>query len=85
MQKLYFDAQYMPEDGTTRALLEARCDLTRWVEAKPVLKINSYSIADFFKEITNRFGFFIIAVIDGGPENKAAFREHLDGVGIYVI
>lgn len=85
MEKLHFDTQYLPPDNGYRYLLEARCDLTGWVEAKPVKKLSSKAMVKFAQSIIYRFGVIVFAVVDGGPEFKKTLTNVLEDLGIKVI
>lgn len=59
-----------------RFLVVAHCDLSEWVETKPLRPLSSWAVTNFFKEDViccyDCFGKFII---DGGSENKDAVAE----------
>ena len=54
----------------------ASCDLSGWVEAKPLCTISSWAVADFLLEdIICCHGCFGKLIIDGGSENKIAVAK----------
>ena len=85
MEKVHFDTQYIPFDQMKGYLLEARCDLTGWVEVSPERILNSKVFARFVKKIIWRFGLMRTAVVDGGPEFKAMFIKVLEDLGVKVV
>ena len=59
-----------------RFLVVARCDLSGWVEAKPLRTLSSRAVADFlWEDVICRHGCFGKLIIDGGSENKDAVAE----------
>ena len=75
-QKVGLDVVYMPFCEGYRFLVVARCDLSGWVEAKPLCTLSSRAVADFlWKDVICRHGCFGKLVIDGGSENKDAVVE----------
>jgi len=55
------------------ALVEARCDMTGWIEARRLAKPGSDQVADFiWEDIFCRHGVCGQLLVDGGPENKGA-------------
>ena len=85
MEKVHFDTQYLPFDQGNGYLLEARCDLTGWVEVSVEKKLNSEVFTRFAKKIIWRFGLMVVAVVDGGPEMKAMFAKVLTDLGVKIV
>ena len=70
------DVVYMPSCEGYRFLIVACCDLSSWVEAKPLRSLSSLAVADFFsKDVICRHGCFGKLIIDGGSENKDAVAK----------
>ena len=66
----------MPPCEGYRYLVVARCDLSGWVEAKPLRTLSSRAVADFlWEDVICRHGCFGKLIIDGGSENKEAVAE----------
>lgn len=65
-------------------LVVARCDLSGWVEAKPLCTLSSQeAVADFlWEDVICRNGCFGKLIIDGGSENKEAVAELTQRYGI---
>ena len=75
-QKVGLDVVYMPPCEGYRFLVVARCDLSGWVEAKPLRTLSSRAVADFlWEDVICRHGCFGKLIIDGGSENKDAVAE----------
>ena len=54
----------------------ARCDLSGWVEAKPLRTLSFWAVTDFlWEDVICRHGCFGKLIIDGGSENKEAVAE----------
>ena len=54
----------------------ARCDLSDWVEVKPLRTFFSWAIADFlYEDIICCYSCFKKLIIDGGSENKKVVAE----------
>lgn len=85
MSKIHIDTQYMPFDRGYKYLLEARCDLTGWVEAKPVAAINVLAVKRFLANIIGRYGLIPYVVMDGGPEMRGDLDNQLSGLGIKAV
>ena len=67
---------YIPPCEGYRFLMVARCDLSGWVEAKPLRTLSSRAVADFlWEDVICRHGCFRKLIIDGGSENKEAVAE----------
>ena len=65
-----------------RFLVVARCDLSGWVEAKPLRTLSFRAVADFLWEDICRHSCFGKLIIDGGSENKDAVAELAERYGI---
>ncbi len=66
----------MPSCEGFRFLLVARCDLSGWVEVKPLCNFLSRAVANFFQEnIICRHGCFGKLIINRGFENKKAMAD----------
>lgn len=77
------DVQHMRPCRGYNYLVEARCDLTGFVIAKPLRVANARNLKKFFvEEILLQFGCPLRVSTDGGPENKAEFAEHLEQLGV---
>ena len=60
-----------------------RDDFSKWVEARPLAKLESAKVAKFlYKDVFYRHGIYERAVIDGGPENKLLIRELCKRYGV---
>lgn len=82
-QKVGLDVVYMPPCEGFRYLVVARCDLSDWVEAKPLRTLSSRAVADFlWEDVICRPGCFGKLIIDGGSENKEAVVELAQRYGI---
>ena len=82
-QKVGLDVVYMPLCEGFRFLVVARCDLSSWVEAKPLRILSSRAVADFlWEDAICRHGCFGKLVIDGGSENEEAVAELTQRYGI---
>ena len=82
-QKVGLDVVYMPPCEGFRYLVVARCDLSGWVEAKPLRTLSSKAVAEFlWEDVICRHGCFGKLVIDGGSENKEAVAELTRRYGI---
>lgn len=65
------DVQFMPDDNRFKAIVEARCETSAYLEAMPLRSANSESIARFIKQyIIYRHGTPIRIKCDNGSENK---------------
>ena len=66
----------MPNDGGYVYLVEARCDLTGYVVARPIKRADTATIKRFFVEdILFTYGLPLAVTVDGGLENKGEFRS----------
>ncbi len=75
-QKVGLDVVYIPPCKGYRFLVVASCDLSAWVEAKPLRTLISQAVADFLlQDIICRHGCFGKLIIDGGSEKKDAVGE----------
>lgn len=73
----------MPPCEGYRFLVVARCDLSGWVEAKPLRTLSSRAVTDsLWEDVICRHGYFGKLVIDGGSENKDAVAELAQGYGV---
>ena len=82
-QKVGLDVVYMPRCQGFRYLVVARCDLSGWVEAKPLRTLSSRAVADFlWEDVICRHGCIEKLIIDGGSENKEAVAELTRKYGI---
>ena len=82
-QRVGLDAVYMPLCKGFRFLVVARCDLSGWVQAKPLRTLSSRTVADFlWEDVICRHGCFGKLVIDGHSENKEALAELTRRYGI---
>ena len=73
----------MPSCKGYRFLVVARCDLSGWVEAKPLRTLSSRAVADFlWKDVICRHGCFGKLIINGGSENKDTVAELAERYGI---
>jgi hypothetical protein len=85
MMKVHMDAQYLKEARGSKYLLEARCDLTGWVEAKasPVLNVSAVKV--FVRDLISRWGVIAVIVVDNGSELQKDFSRTLRSMGARVI
>ncbi len=82
-QKLGLDVVYMPYYEGYRFFVVARCDLSGWVEAKPLRTLFSRAVADFlWEDIVCCHGCFGKLIIDRGSENKDAVAEWTKRYGV---
>ncbi len=73
----------MPFCEGNRFLVVARCDFSRWVEARLLWTLTSKAVARFmWEDIICRHKCFGKLVIDGGLENKKAVEELAERYGI---
>ena len=76
MLKVGLDVVYMPPCEGMKDLVVACCDLSDWVEARPMRNLTSKVVARFlWEDIICRHGCFRKLVMDGGSENKDAVQE----------
>ena len=82
--KVHIDVQYMPTDQGRAYMVEARCDLTGYVEAEGLRKANAKSIYSFLvRDIFTRYGVPGIVVVDGGSENKGLVIDLCKAFGVH--
>lgn len=80
MRKIHFDCVYLRQG---HYLVHAKDDLSGWSEARYVRKLSSRILTRFLEEdIIARFGYFPIAVVDGGSEFRGRFQATLKKAGI---
>ncbi len=66
----------MPPCEGYQYLVVARCDLSGWVETKPLRTFSSRAVADFlWEDVICHHGCFGKLIIDGGSENKDVVAE----------
>ncbi|KAL6399849.1 putative gag-pol poly protein [Ilyonectria robusta] len=82
MMKIHIDGQYLPDDDGMKFLLEARCDLTGWVEAMPCKALNAANVRKFIRRILYRYGMPVKIVTDNGSELAKGIPDELDDLGI---
>ncbi len=74
---------YMPPCKGYRFLVVAHCDLSGWVEVKPLRTLSSRAVAEFlWEDIICCHGCFGKLIIDRGLENKDAVAELVERYGI---
>lgn len=84
--RVSIDVQYMPNDGGYTYLVEARCDLTGYVIARPLRKNDAASLKRFFLEdILMVFGCPLKVTVDCGSENKAQMAAVIRNLGILLV
>jgi transposase InsO family protein len=71
--KAYIDTMYMEKHGGYIAIVQARCSLTNWVEARMIRKETAETLGRFvFEDILSRWGGLAEIVTDNGtPFTKA--------------
>ncbi len=75
-QKVGLDVVYIPPCEGYRFLVVARCDLSGWVEAKPLYNLSSRAVADFlWGDDICCHSCFRKLIIDRGSDNKDAVAE----------
>lgn len=75
MWKIHLDVQHMPPDQGQKYLLEARCDLSGFLEAQPMREANSRNVRLFLEtHLICRYGLPGIVVVDGGSEFKGELK-----------
>lgn len=88
-QKIHIDTMHMPTSNGCKYLVQGRCSLTSWVEARALVKESTKSIAMWlFEDIITRWGCPEIIVTDNaGQFTKAtAWLEHKYGIrGIRIL
>jgi len=83
MWKIHLDIQHMPTDHGMRYLIEARCDLSGFVEAQPLRAANSKNIASFLEtHLVHRYGLPGTVVVDGGTEFKGELKTTCEAMKI---
>ncbi|KAL6406497.1 putative gag-pol poly protein [Ilyonectria robusta] len=82
IMKIHIDSQYLPDDDGMKFLLEARCNLTGWVEAMPCKALNTANVRKFIRKILYRYGMPVKIVTDNGSELAKGIPEELDDLGI---
>jgi len=82
-QKVYIDVMYMPPSEGFHYIVAAKDDLTGVTEARAIRKINSATLAKFFREcIYYRYGAVGQVTTDNGTEVKGAFEILVRRLGI---
>lgn len=82
-QKVYIDVMYMPASEGFHYIVAAKDDLTGITEARAIRKINSATLAKFFREcIYYRYGAVGQVTTDNGSEVKGAFEILVRRLGI---
>ncbi|RYP39740.1 hypothetical protein DL768_010696 [Monosporascus sp. mg162] len=77
------DVQFMPNDDGCKATVEARCELSNYLETKALRSVTSAAIKKFLDEhVFYRHGIPIKIKIDGGSENKGEVIEACNALGI---
>ena len=80
---LCLDVVFLPPRQGKIALVVCRDDFSGWVEARPLSKVNSESIAKFiWEEVICRHGVFGKLKVDGGKENMGEVIQLLNNWGI---
>ena len=75
-QKVSLDVIYMPLCEDYRFLVVARCDLSGWVEPKPLPTLSFCAVVDvLWEDLIYCYGCFAKLIIDGGSENTEAVAE----------
>jgi hypothetical protein len=68
--------------GKFKYLLVARDDLLGWAEARPLVKLTSEKVCQFFEEDWfSRYGSICLVTVDGGAEFKGRLRELVESCG----
>lgn len=77
------DVQFMPNDYGFKAIVEARCDVSGYPEARPLRVVTSKVIRLFLEEcIFYRHGIPVKLKVDGGSENKGEVIEACDELAV---
>lgn len=82
MMKIHIDGQYLPDDNGMKFLLEARCDMTGWIEAMPCKALTAANVRKFIRRIIYRYGMPLKIVTDNGSELAKGIPDELDDLGI---
>jgi hypothetical protein len=81
--KVHIDVQYMPSDQGKTYMVEARCDLTGFVEAQGLARANAKAIYNFLvRTIFTRYGVPGLVIVDGGSENKGVVIDLCKRFGV---
>ena len=66
--------------------MEARCNLTGFVEAEAIAKANSKTVWGFFwRRIVCQYGLSVMITVDGGLENKGEVTKFLQELDIFKV
>jgi hypothetical protein len=77
------DVQFMPNDRGYIAIVEARCETSAFIEAKPLKKVDSKSVCAFIMDhIVHQHGAPMQIKLDNGSENKKDVMEACKTLGI---
>lgn len=82
MMKIHIDGQYLPDDNGMKFLLEARCDMTGWIEAMPCKALTAANVRKFIRRIIYRYGMPLKIVTDNGSELAKGIPDELYDLGI---
>lgn len=87
LRKFNIDVVFMNvESGGFKYFVDARDDLTGWMEAKPLRRKSAQEVASFiFKDIICRFGCIIQMTADNGGEFRGATEILLKKYGVKVV
>ena len=82
-QNVGLNVVYMPPCEGYKFLVVVHCDLSGWVEAKPLRALSSRAAVDFlWEDVICCHDCFGKLVIDGGSENKDAVAELAERYGV---
>lgn len=82
-QRVGVDIIYMPPRAGKKFLVVARCDLSGWVEGRPLASATAANVAKFiWEDVVCRHGLFGKLMVDGGPENKGLVKAFTKKYGI---
>jgi hypothetical protein len=82
-EQISVDCTPMPLSQGKRYLVEARSNMSGWVESRGIAAADSVTVAKFlYEEIICRHGLFRRLVHDGGPENKSWVKVLMERYGI---
>ena len=85
-EKVVLDAVHMPPNQGKNFIVEARCDLSGWIEARALASLTAESIAKFlYEDVVCRHGCFPKLVYDGGPENKGVVKVLADMYNVRIV
>ncbi|KAJ2891752.1 pol protein [Zalerion maritima] len=81
--KVSLDVFWMPPRKGYTCVVQARCDLTGWIEGRPLREATAGQVANFvWQDIICRHGMCGKLVVDGGPENRGFLDKLAKRIGL---